>query len=93
MNDIIKQAQNMPSICSIEGLAFPRADGKHIPIIPFSLKLEGQDWQCIFQSFPQGAERITNALPLGAERHGFSCTSPCFQFIMEDSHCPDNFKN
>ena len=55
-----------------------------ITIIPFSLKLEGQDWQFIFDAFPQGAGRITHAVPLGAGRHGFSCTSPCFQFIMED---------
>ena len=59
--------------------------------ISFSLKLEGQDWQCIFHAFLQGAGRITHALPLGAGRHGFSCTSPCFQFIMEDWRCPDNF--
>ena len=72
-----------------------RPSRKRMGGIPFSLKLEGQDWQCIFHAFPQGAGRITHALPLGPGRHGFSflldagrhdfsCTSPCFQFIMED---------
>ena len=31
-------------------------------------------------------------LCIDAGRHGFSCTSPCSQFIMEDWHCPDNLK-
>ena len=57
-----------------------RPSRKHMGGIPFSLKLEGQDWQCIFHAFPLGAGQITHALPLGAGRHGFSYV----QFIMED---------
>ena len=39
--------------------------------ISFSLKLEGQDWQCILHAFTKGAERITRAFPLGAGTHKF----------------------
>ena len=55
--------------------------------IPFSLKLEGQDWQCIFHAFPLGAGQITHALPLGAGRcrHGillFTYTSKFGEFCF-----------
>ena len=30
--------------------------------IPLSLKLEGQDWQCIFHAFQQGVGKITHAM-------------------------------
>ena len=89
--------------CKAQGTSRGKARPSRKPMggIPFSLKLEGQDWQCIFHDFPLGAGQITHALPLGAGRHGFSCpldagrhgfscTSPCFQFIMED--CPHYFK-
>ena len=49
-----------------------RPSRKRMEGIPFSLKLEGQDWQSIFHPFPLGAGQITHALPLGAGRHGFS---------------------
>ena len=62
----------MPPIRLGEGLAFPKdvlsakhkghPEEKRMGGIPFSLKLEGQEWQCIFHAFPQGAGR-----------HGFSC--------------------
>ena len=64
---------NMPPIRLREGLAFPRdvpsakhkghpeekPSRKRMGGIPFSLKLEGQDWQCIFHAFPLGAGQIT----------------------------------
>ena len=42
----------------------------------FSLKLEGQDWQCLFHAFRLGVGQITHALPLDAGRHGKYTASP-----------------
>ena len=71
-------ACNMPPIRLREGLAFLRdiPSAKHNehpeekPGLPesrwetFSLKIEGQDWQCIFHAFLHLVGRITNAFPL-----------------------------
>ena len=40
--------------------------------MPFSLKLDVQDWQCIFHAFLQVAGRKTHAFPHLVGRHGFS---------------------
>ena len=68
----IKQRKHVICLPS-SSLMQARPSLKRMGGIPFSLKLEGQTWQCIFHAFPLGAGQITHALPLGAGRHGFFC--------------------
>ena len=76
----------MPPIHLREGLAFPRdvPSAKHEGHPKEKTGLSESGLEAYHSLKLEGQGRHVFSCPLDAGRHGFSCTSPCFQFIMED---------